>query len=94
MHVDFEESLDSSILRHAVTVIDSAGEAAAGDVVIGRNETEWKLRPHESWRAGVYRLVVDANLEDLAGNSLGRAFEEKISGAEPKSADREMYERT
>ncbi len=38
-------------------------------------ETCWRFTPEHAWQAGDYRLVADTTLEDLAGNSIGRAFD-------------------
>ena len=42
---------------------------------IDRDETRWLFTPETAWVAGNYQVVVDADLEDLAGNSILRRFE-------------------
>jgi hypothetical protein len=73
--VDVNEPLDRALLERSLEVVDAEGRAVAGGVVIDKQETRWRFRPAAHWRAGDYRLVVDATLEDRAGNSVGRAFE-------------------
>lgn len=73
--VSFPESLDHGLLRRALGVETSDGTAVTGDVTIDKQEREWRFTPHESWRAGRYRLVVLNILEDPSGNRIDGAFE-------------------
>lgn len=72
--VSFPEPLDHGLLRRSLGV--AHGDAAvAGDQRIDAAETRWTFVPGEAWRSGGYTLVVQAILEDLAGNRIGRSFE-------------------
>jgi hypothetical protein len=73
--VTFPEPLDHALLQHSLWVLDGAGRKVAGTVKVGAEETRWELTPEKAWAAGKYRLVADTQLEDLAGNSIGRPFE-------------------
>ena len=47
-----------------------------GDVALESGETVWSMIPgEEPWKPGEYRLVIGTELEDLAGNGVGRPFE-------------------
>jgi hypothetical protein len=74
----FPEPLDSAMLGRVLGVLDGAGRAVAGDVSIEAGETRWRFTPDAPWRAGAYRISVDKDLEDRAGNSIGRPFEVDI----------------
>ena len=74
----FGEPLDYAMLQHALTV---AG--VAGQVELVRDETEWRFTPTLPWKDADYQLVIQATLEDLAGNRVGRAFDVDVS--EPSS---------
>ena len=69
------EPLDRALLGRLVTVLDGEGRAPLGRVVIGADELRWSFLPDADWREGEYRIVVGRELEDLAGNSVGRPFE-------------------
>jgi hypothetical protein len=70
----FDEPLDYAMLQHALTV---AG--VTGKVALGRGETEWRFTPTLPWKGAEYQLIVQADLEDLAGNRVGRAFDVDVS---------------
>ncbi len=73
--VTFTESMDHAMARRVITVLGPSGNAIGGTVTLSQQETQWALRPDQVWSSGDHRLVVDAALEDVAGNSLGRPFE-------------------
>jgi hypothetical protein len=76
--VTFPEPLDSAMLGRVVGVHDPDGRAVPGDVAIEVGETRWRFTPEAPWRTGAYRIAIDKDLEDLAGNSIGRPFEVDI----------------
>ncbi|MFP6604749.1 MAG: hypothetical protein VB862_19605, partial [Pirellulaceae bacterium] len=52
-----------------------SGKAVTGEVVVDQQESRWSFQPTPAWQAGEYYLLVDSELEDRAGNSIGRPFE-------------------
>jgi len=68
--IEFPRPLDYALLQHSISV-----EGMKGKVAVAPGETAWRFTPDAPWRAGAYRLVVNTSLEDLAGNSVGRAFD-------------------
>src|SRR5207248_11128748 len=75
LEVNFPKALDHALLQRLLWVIDGDGRRVAGTVRVSDAETRWAFAPEKPWRAGRYRLVIDATLEDLAGNSVARSFE-------------------
>jgi hypothetical protein len=81
--VDFPEPMNYPLLQRMVSVFRvssvsrvSGGQSSVGGTVsVDRQETRWRLTPHEPWKAGAYQLVVDTGLEDLAGNHIGQPFD-------------------
>jgi hypothetical protein len=73
--ISLPEPLDHALLEHALTVRAPSGRAVDGKITIVENEVTWVLVPDQPWPAGEYQLAIDPILEDLAGNSVGRAFE-------------------
>jgi hypothetical protein len=80
----FPRPLDHAQLGHALVVRDKADQIVPGNVVIGEQERRWEFLPDHPWKAGRYALSVDAALEDLAGNRIGRAFEVDNPSAVPE----------
>lgn len=77
--VGFDRPLDYGLLQHCLWVVDPAGRPVAGAVSLGLGECSWTLTPERPWQLGRHRLVVDAILEDLAGNSVVRVFDRDLA---------------
>ena len=73
--VTFPEPLDRALLERVVEIWDGSGAPVPGEVAIDAGETRFRLTPRAPWKRGGYTLRAATILEDLAGNSLGRAFE-------------------
>jgi hypothetical protein len=74
--VTFPRPLDHALLRRMIWVEDAEGGKLPGSVGVDPGETRWRFKPQGTWPAAGKRwLVIDTRLEDLAGNSIDRAFE-------------------
>jgi hypothetical protein len=73
--VALPEPMDFAMLRRSLVITDATGAVLAGEVSVDAEETIWRFTPSSSWRPGTYRLLVRADLEDLAGNNLRRLFD-------------------
>ncbi len=73
--VTFDEPLDRGMVERVLVVQDAAADEIIGAVAVDRDETRWQFTPEGAWKAGEHQIVIDAALEDLAGNSLARPFE-------------------
>ena len=74
--MEFSDSLDRSMLTGAaIAVEDAKSKPVVGEIVISNEEKSWSFVPNDSWQAGHYRCVIDEDLEDIAGNSIGRPFD-------------------
>jgi len=73
--VILDEPHDHALLQHMIRVTGAEGRTHAGEVTVDAGETRWSFVPRQPWSPGAHTLVVDTELEDLAGNSAGRAFE-------------------
>jgi len=73
------EPLDHALLMRSLSVQDATGTRLAGSVSIDQQERRWQFVPQAAWRSGEHRLVIDTSLEDLAGNRIGRLFDEATS---------------
>jgi hypothetical protein len=71
--VRLDEPLDEAMLQRCVTV-----SGVEGVVEVAPGEQTWSFRPSAPWKAGPHELKIDRDLEDRAGNSVGRPFEVDI----------------
>lgn len=72
--VTFERPLDHALAQRTIWV-EASGGAIGGAVAVDAATTRWSFAPSEPWRAGSYRLRATSDLEDPAGNRIGRAFD-------------------
>jgi methionine-rich copper-binding protein CopC len=84
--VNFPEPMDYGLLLRTLRVVNRDGTEVSGSIVVDDNEKRWVLTPASEWVAGDYSLQIDASLEDLAGNRIGRLFEVDTRTA-PESAN-------
>jgi hypothetical protein len=84
LHVGFDRALDRALLGRCLTVVDANRSPVVGTSAIEPGDASWRFTPAGTWAVGRHALVVDATLEDLAGNSVARVFDRDL--AEP--ADR------
>ncbi len=83
LEVDLDEPLDRALLLRLVRVKSDAGVEVPGVSRVSSNETRLVFTPEGRWSPGTYRLIVDPELEDLAGNKPGRLFDEEIGRDTP-----------
>lgn len=74
--VRFDEPLDPAMLAQALRV-QQKGRPTAVRVTVPASGEEWRAVPQAAWQAGDHELLADPLLEDLAGNSLTRLFEQE-----------------
>jgi hypothetical protein len=73
--VDFGRSMNYALLPRMLKVTGPRGSTVAGTIAVARNESEWRFTPGAAWTAGAYQLIVDKDLEDLAGNKIDQPFD-------------------
>ncbi len=71
--VAFDRIIDSGAVLRLLTVEDPQGGHIRGQI-----ETDgggWSLIPSQPWQTGTYKLIIDPELEDVSGNTIGAAFD-------------------
>ncbi len=71
--VAFDRIIDSGAVLRLLTVEDPQGAPVRGQI-----ETDgggWSLIPNQQWQVGAYKVIVDPELEDVSGNTIGAAFD-------------------
>jgi len=72
--VDFGRSMNYPLLQRMLQVVGPAGNLI-GTIDVAQNERVWRFTPKAPWASGRYRLLIDAGLEDTAGNRIGEPFD-------------------
>jgi hypothetical protein len=72
--VTFGAGLDRALLERALSV-ERGSQALHGTIIVKAGEAQVSFAPQVAWPPGDYTLVVQPELEDPAGNRIGRAFE-------------------
>ena len=73
--LSFPASVDQALLARAIRVVEADQQPVAGRIEIDRQETRWAFTPSSAWVAGPYQVRVDANLEDVSGNTPWAPFD-------------------
>lgn len=71
----FPRPLDHALLHSLITVVDSNNKPVAGRIVVGKEEKSVTFTPTAVWGDQQYRVLVDPDLEDLAGNTPEQLFD-------------------
>ena len=79
--VTFGEPLDHALAARLITVADERGTVIDGQGRVSASDREWRFTPSTPWRAGRYQLRASPELEDVAGNRPGRAFDHEAGTA-------------
>jgi hypothetical protein len=82
----FDRPYDRFQLEQAIVVRNAAGQPVPGMVKIGDNETVWQFVPDNSWAEPEITVVVDAVLEDVAGNNFREVLDHAV-GTQARQVD-------
>ncbi len=86
VHITFDRPLDHGLLLRCLRITDPAGRSLRGGVSIAQGERAWSLTPSLPWQPGVHQVTVDPVLEDVAGNSVTRVFDQGLDNPAAPSA--------
>lgn len=71
----FDRAMDAVTLPDSLCIVDRSGTPMKGSWKVLPGGLEAFFRPQRPWQAGVYRVLVDPDWEDLAGNRMAAPFE-------------------
>jgi len=77
LSINLNETLDALLLLETISVYYK-DQKIKGEFSLSNTETSLHFRPHQSWQAGAYKIIVSSILEDLAGNNLNRLFDNDV----------------
>ena len=79
VRVAFGRPLDHALVARCVRVDDSSGTPLAGRAMVTDDDASLAFTPDAPWRPVRHEIVVDAMLEDVAGNSVVRVFDRDLA---------------
>lgn len=68
--IEFDRSFDHELLKSGITVLDNVGRPIQGAISISTQEKTWRFSRIGEWKYSQVHIVVDTQLEDVAGNNL------------------------
>ncbi len=69
----FDRIVDSGASLRLITLKGPDGQPVQGQIT--SDDGGWSLIPERPWQTGSYSIVVDPELEDVAGNTIGAPFD-------------------
>lgn len=87
LEVRAPEPLDHALAERMIGVRDAAGARVPVVARLGEGDRVIRLTPERAWQAGDYRVELDAELEDLAGNSFRRLFDVDLDDPRERPRD-------
>lgn len=73
--VQFPRPLDPALVARTFFVLDAAGRVLEGHGVVEPAASGWSFTPAVPWTTGAYQVGASPELEDQAGNRVGRPFD-------------------
>ncbi|MBN9118632.1 MAG: hypothetical protein J0I06_05670, partial [Planctomycetes bacterium] len=91
--VRLAKPLDHALLGRMLWVTDASGQRVEGALTVGGGERVVSFAPARPWARGGYKLVIDADLEDVCGNRVGEPFEVDVLKPIPLKRETKLAER-
>lgn len=89
---EFPEPLDHATFARGVTLENGKGEVVRGDITFSADERRAHFTPLKQWKVGLFDLRISNVIEDLAGNSIERAFEvDRFNKVESAAVKRKSF---
>ena len=77
--ISFHESLDHVLAKKTISIADANGNEVNGTLRLNDFGSVIYFLPGSKWKPGIYNLLIESRLEDLAGNNLDRLFDTDLS---------------
>lgn len=78
LEIKFDRPFDHQLLHTDIKVVSESGSIIPGEIVVSSQETEWRFQPNKSWVSERITVVVDSELEDVAGNNFRDLLDHSI----------------
>jgi hypothetical protein len=77
--IKFDRPFDNQLAQSSIKLLNEDGNLIAGTLSIEDNEKTWCFKPENEWKGTSIQLVVDARLEDVAGNNFKDLLDHSIN---------------
>lgn len=78
LKITFHRPFDYELLQQYIHVFSDDNSEIKGKIIVKKNETEWLFSPNEEWKTKEIRLVINGNLEDVAGNNFKDLMDHRL----------------
>ena len=92
--INFGKPMDQLLAHKTLIVRGNKDQIIEGDVQLEQSEQIWRFDPRSSWEKGIYQILIESRLEDLAGNNLNRLFDRDLSVEKDPPSDQASYSLT
>ncbi|MFT5470286.1 MAG: hypothetical protein ACI8UO_005413 [Verrucomicrobiales bacterium] len=79
LRIKSPEPLDHALIWIKTSILDPDGKPISAKIDVDEGESSWFIEPVEPWAAGEHQLRIDGTLEDLAGNTPIRVFDNDLT---------------
>ena len=86
MVIEFDRAFDYQLVQTGIRLHNSLGQIISGTVSIENHQTRWRFMPERPWMDPQVHIMVDAHLEDVAGNNFRELLDRPVA-SEPLNVD-------
>lgn len=76
--VDLGSPHDHISLAYRLRIREAAGSTVSGSIRLDQDESVWRFTPTSPWPSATHYLIIDEQLEDLAGNRPSGLFDRPL----------------
>jgi hypothetical protein len=69
LEIRFDRPFDYQLLQTDLQVVSNSGADIPGEIIVEQNETALRFQPNDNWAEKQIYIIVDSELEDVAGNN-------------------------
>jgi hypothetical protein len=85
--IKFDEAMDPMTLVNYTEIIDQDNSGVKVTCQLSQRSDQMALYPVHNWKTGVYKIVFNPMIEDLAGNRFNRLFDQEGPSAPEKPVE-------
>ena len=78
IEIRFDRPFDYQLLLKDIRVLSEDGQEINGDIQISNHEYEWRFLPDHPWKTENILIIVNSELEDVAGNNFKDLLDHKV----------------
>ncbi len=83
LKIKFDRPFDSQLLQTDINIFSDTGLYIPGEITVHHSESAWHFQPYYKWTGKRIHIVVDSELEDVAGNNF-KDLLDHVVGTEKK----------